>query len=212
MSSGTRAGSAAIARRAKEEIVRVLFGRQTKAVGGEAHSYSKLRAAYLGKVQEIHPDKHKYNQSTLSAESAKQQFNELQEAWNAYEKIVKATVSQSGNKDGEKIFEADFTMFGVGCSFSDNEREKALRDEITDQACRGWFSSGALSAASTSDNSSGTNPKMQVDVPIVDDDLFVSVDDNDNDATNEYVDSSKSVQHAKTSTRHLIPNLKIQNR
>ena len=45
--------------------------------------------------------------------------------------------------------EGNFTMFGVGCSFSDNDQEKDLRNEITDQACRGWFSAGAISSSST---------------------------------------------------------------
>ena len=39
----------------------------------------------------------------------------------------------------------DFTLFGVGCSFSDSPEERKLRDEIMDQACRGWLPSGALS-------------------------------------------------------------------
>lgn len=195
MSTGTRAGSAAIARRAKEEIVRVLFG--SKVLGGEAHSYPKLRAAYLGRVQEIHPDKHKHNESTLSAESAKQQFNELQEAWNAYEKVVK-TLSQTSN---DVKVEADFTLFGVGCSFSDSETERALRNEITDQACRGWFSSGALSAANSAD-SAGETPTLKVPVSLVDDDMFISIDD----AT--CGDPLDVDRRAKTSSRPLVGNLK----
>ena len=39
----------------------------------------------------------------------------------------------------------NFTMFGVGCSFSDSPTEQMHRTEIMDQASRGWFSSGQLS-------------------------------------------------------------------
>ena len=35
-------------------------------------------------------------------------------------------------------------MFGVGCSFDDSPEERDLRNDIMDQACRGWFSSGAI--------------------------------------------------------------------
>merc|ERR1719491_309440 len=67
-----------------------------------------------------------------------QPFVELVNAWEAYEKIAKPIRK---NKNAE---EANFTMFGVGCSFADSPSERDYRTKIMDQACRGWFSSGSL--------------------------------------------------------------------
>jgi len=35
-------------------------------------------------------------------------------------------------------------VFGVGCSFADTPEERIRRNEIMDQACRGWFTDGYL--------------------------------------------------------------------
>merc|ERR1712157_691350 len=88
--------------------------------------------------QRRHFDKH---QQRYSTEELKREFQELQSTWDRYEDLTKNMKVTSG--DGTA---ANFTQFGVGCSFSGNEEEKALRNEITDQACRGWFSSGLVSS------------------------------------------------------------------
>ncbi len=67
-------------------------------------------------------------------------FVELQDAWAAYDNMAKKMKGKSDNI----VVEDNFTMFGVGCSFSDNPSEQRMRAEIMDQACKGWFSSGQL--------------------------------------------------------------------
>ena len=42
--------------------------------------------------------------------------------------------------------EANFTMFGVGCSFADTEQERHYRNYIMDQASRGYFTTGEISS------------------------------------------------------------------
>jgi len=125
------------------------------------YSYTDLRRAYLKRLQVIHPDKANVNfidvdpdqvsnkqrcrkQARLirSKEELTKDFQELRSAWDRYEELSK-DMTKVIRGDGKR---ANFTEFGVGCSFSDNEKEKALRKEITDQACRGWFSSGLMSS------------------------------------------------------------------
>jgi curved DNA-binding protein CbpA len=144
------------------------------------YSYTELRKAYLRRVQHLHPDRY-HNQSLnpnkkVDRDQAKKKFVELQEAWSVYERYAKV-LKQSGDAD------ASFTMFGVGCSFSDNDRERDLRSEITDQACRGWFSSGVLhsglSEEAASDYQLPTAGQMDGVVrpsprtSLCDDDLFI---------------------------------------
>jgi hypothetical protein len=114
----------------------------------------------------------------MDRDQAKKKFVELQEAWSVYERYAKI-LKQSGDAD------ASFTMFGVGCSFSDNERERTLRAEITDQACRGWFCSGVLKSGVDDGDGVSTalpsyKPTLQGFVQpvaklpsLTDDDLFV---------------------------------------
>ena len=61
----------------------------------------------------------------------------LQDAWMDYETLAKVM-----KKVDNKGADASFTLFGVGCSFSDNDQERERRNEIMDQAGRGWFSAG----------------------------------------------------------------------
>ena len=61
-------------------------------------------------------------------------------------------------------------MFGVGCSFADSPEERAMRDAITDQACRGWFSAGSLEDGSSAAPTPNTEVKA---IPLCDNDLFV---------------------------------------
>eukprot|EP01083_Nonionella_stella_P192844 712635_1 len=138
-----------------------------------SYSYTDLRKAYFERVQLLHPDKMKFRnedemneklksptkqkiETLLSKEIEKigwketneaiqkskssrghEAFVELQEAWKNYNDIAKKMNDRDGPED-------NFTMFGVGCSFSDNPSEQLKRTEIMDQACRGWFSSGHL--------------------------------------------------------------------
>ena len=183
-SGGTRAARAATSRQVKQELVRLLFGKQYSRKGPEAHkmldysiySYSDLRKAYLGRIQEIHPDKARSNKdltATMTHESIKEEFHDLQNAWDKYEEMA-SEMKKVGDGDKE---DSNFTMFGVGCSFSDSEAERALRNEITDQACRGWFSSGEIAATSTfTSNSSASNGMRNAQTTsLLHDDMFEEV-------------------------------------
>ena len=70
-------------------------------------------------------------------------FVELQHAWDEYDQIAKTAMKSGGNNDS-RVVQEDFTMFGVGCSFSDNPAEQKRRAEIMDQASRGWFAAGQI--------------------------------------------------------------------
>jgi hypothetical protein len=192
---GTRAARAATSKKVKQELVHFLFKEQYIQTGPEKHrlldysmySYNDLRKAYLERLQVIHPDKQrsnaydnnnhnvqsKENNSNSNIES-KTEFQILQELWSKYDEMAKSMMKVSGG-DGEA---ANFTLFGVGCSFSDNEQERALRDEITDQACRGWFSSGLLGENNNEGTSRSKSKKdsiftKQNHTSLVDDSLFV---------------------------------------
>lgn len=195
----TRAASAASSLRAKQELVRLLFGPQYFRQGREAHkmldhsiyTHSQLKNAYLQRIQELHPDKRRHNQvavavvqpqqhqqrddsvaSTTRDDTNYDEFISLREAWSRYEEFAKALAKvDNGSR------EADFTMFGVGCSFSDNEAERDKRSEITDQACRGWFFAGELGAGETNTHEDDTTNKPK-EAPnqqssLLDDDMFV---------------------------------------
>lgn len=163
-------------RQNKQELVRLLFGPKYAGKGPHAHrmldssiySYSDLRKAYLERLQEIHPDKLKHQISRRNCNdnnaNLHSQFVELQNAWDKYEEVAKL-LQRVG-----KPQESNFTMFGVGCSFADSPQERARRDEITEQACRGWFSAGSL-AEGTSEIT-GQQGSHEA-VPLCDDDLFV---------------------------------------
>lgn len=173
----TRAGAAAFSLRAKQELVKRLFGPKLMRKGPESHrlldhsiyTYDDLRSAYLEQVKLLHPDKHNArNISVAEKDENKRQFVCLQEAWTKYEEIAKVTNRVSNGKDAA----ANFTMFGVGCSFSDSEDEKNMRANITDQACRGWFSAGAISHGNRNEKSGKFTAASQTTAPLVDDDLF----------------------------------------
>lgn len=188
ISEGTRAAGAAISRRVKQQLVRILFGNKCTRIGHEKldnsiYSYNDLKRAYLVRLHEIHPDKSKCkkNMDPKIAENSKKLFHELNEIWNKYEALKKF------NKGNE---EANFTMFGVGCSFSDNEKERLLRNQIMDQACRGWFSSGSLAATcSTSpSNNKGTMKTSKIKpVSLVDESMFEL-------ATDEFSEHSNKIK------------------
>lgn len=176
--SSTRAASAASSRLAKQKLVQSLFaGSKYSGKGREAHkrldhasySFEELRAAFLKRVHEIHPDKRRSTTET----KGHSEFVELQSAWAKYEKLAKMMI-----KVGSGSSDADFTLFGVGCSFSDSPEEQQKRSEIMDEACRGWFAAGAISetaAPAATDN--GPSDGRWKATPIVDDNLFVPISD-----------------------------------
>lgn len=150
----TRGGAAAKALGAKKTLVRLLFGGQNlltaqgrQAVAGKldpsTYSYGELRSAYLDKIKDLHPDT---NQSkSTNHQHLRMEFQSLQDAWSDYNSLATKMKRVDGGHE-----ESDFTMFGVGCSFSDSEQEREWRIEIMDQASRGWFSAGALPSKSES--------------------------------------------------------------
>lgn len=181
----TRAAAAASSGAAKREVVRLLFGKELSGKGPAAHrlldhsiySYTELKRAYLSRLQHLHPDKSHGIWESLSQnekEERKHEFVQLQDAWDRYEVFAK-TMKQV--EKGDKS-DASFTLFGVGCSFSDNEMEREMRAEITDQACRGWFSAGALEVGDRSDKDGRKQGKPSV-ISLVDDDMFTHVKDED---------------------------------
>jgi hypothetical protein len=181
MSTRVIAGSSS--HHVKQQVVKMLFGAKYSGQGPNAHrmldhsiySYSELKTAYLEEVHKLHPDKNCHI-SNHKKESAKRQFVELKEAWQRYEELAK-TMRRVEKGDNEA---SSFTMFGVGCSFSDNDEERAQRDAIMDQACRGWFSSGALGNGDDEvDQEEKTFTKQQVS--LCHDDYFVPHDESIND-------------------------------
>lgn len=207
-SGGARAARAATSKRVKQELVNFLFKEQYKQTGPEKHrlldysiySYNDLRKAYLERLQVIHPDKQRNVSSSTSSydnnnqndqsennknnnNNSKTEFQKLQDLWSKYDEMAKSMIKVAGG-DGEA---ANFTLFGVGCSFSDNEQERALRHEITDQACRGWFSSGLLGenddeSTGQSNNKKGDMFTKQHHTSLVDDSLFVETTSRDDKA------------------------------
>jgi hypothetical protein len=181
MSTRIIAGSSS--HRAKQQVVKLLFGAKYSGQGPSAHrmldhsiySYTDLKTAYLKAVHKLHPDKNNHIHNHKK-ESAKTKFVELKEAWQRYEELAKS-MRRVEKGDNEA---SSFTMFGVGCSFCDNDEERAQREEIMDQACRGWFSSGALGNGDDEvDREETTFTKQQVS--LCHDDYFVPHDDNMND-------------------------------
>lgn len=211
----TRGAMAATSRNVRQKLVDLLFREQYGKTGPEGHrrldfsiySYEDLRKAYLERLQVIHPDKVRhastndhYNNSTNQREALKNEFQELQSTWDQYEELSRNMTKVQG--DG---MEANFTKFGVGCSFSDSDEERALRSEITDQACRGWFSSGLLQAET--DHRTISMPKEK---PLVDESLFVSVTEEpsvpDSKHLDTRIDERRSSSHRRN-RRTLIPGI-----
>jgi hypothetical protein len=81
-----------------------------------------------------------------------ERFVDLKEAWDDYEKVGKLTKNRS-----DRDIQNNFTMFGVGCSFSDNPDEQRRRAEIMDQASRGWFSAGQIPEITKDDSKANSD-------------------------------------------------------
>jgi len=152
-----------ISKRTKQRLVEVLFGSTLRKKAPNAHrmldstyySHKELKAAYLKRLQEIHPDKqHPHNSSSKSSilvQDQRKAFVQLQEAWNDYDKFTKIVLRAQADSSGGKETISNFTKFGVGCSFSDSPEEREERDKIMNQASRGFFISGVLSQNHPSD-------------------------------------------------------------
>ena len=193
------------------------------------YSYEDLRRAYLKRLQVIHPDKiNAYSSSRTidvnrrqlftnqqehpknnadplySKEDLKREFQELQSTWNRYEELSKSMMKVI-HGDGAT---ANFTKFGVGCSFSDNEEERALRNEITDQACRGWFTSGLVSSGLSTENDGNrerdTTAKQN---PLIDDSMFVQAELCDNYESLGALRQETKTNRSRRDKRTLIPGI-----
>ena len=66
----------------------------------------------------------------------------------------------------------NFTMFGVGCSFSDTPIEREKRNEIMEQASKGWFPSASLSQSGEKSHEDH-HECTQSYTKLSDDDLFM---------------------------------------
>jgi hypothetical protein len=240
---GTRAANATFSLRAKEKLVKLLFGGTRnhplgsdnvstrsqvcpKLLDHAGYSYQDLKAAYYERIQQLHPDKQKslvheqqklnqrvHKKEPKAASSSKSsnttQFMELQEAWRDYEEFAKMM-----KKVGEA--DADFTLFGVGCSFSDSEVEREQRSKIMDQASRGWFAAGSITSSVIEDATSRTatanvnsfRTRLSID------DMFEAHDQNSNEksfSSGRADQTTKSEQALKSSLiAHLIPPHKRQ--
>lgn len=220
-SGTTRGATAAMTRDVKRNLVELLFrDKQHKRIDStilERYSYEDLRREYLKRLQVIHPDKINANAMELqsenkvetldplrSKEERKKEFQELQSTWDRYEELTKSMMKVV-HGDGAA---ANFTQFGVGCSFSDSEEERALRTEITDQACRGWFSSGLVSAGSNDDAKSKGDgrEKAQNRKSLIDDSIFVQ-DDLSNENTTASSNSETKADTDRRQRRTLIPGI-----
>jgi hypothetical protein len=194
----TRAATAIINSRSKQELVRLLFGHGSRMgpnshrnlVDHSSYSYNDLRKAYLERIQVLHPDKRRNEtllqttnafQSTISIDSdfSSEAFVQLQTAWENYDNAYKFIRQTNGTATDS--MESNFTMFGVGCSFSDTDAEKDARNEIMDQASRGWFTAGNVTSGEIDNNiddKSTMTPKPSS--PIIDQSDFISINDNVN--------------------------------
>jgi len=153
--------------------------------------YTKLKELYLDKLHRIHPDKHPTKQGHDA-------FVELQSAWEAY-----GCLSKSGRRIKGNCKEGSFTMFGVGCSFSDSPLEQDLRRDFTDQACQGFIPNIAIPQHTSS--KSTTSP-----ISLCDDGMFSTEEEEDHIIDTDakgFVASSDSVSSLSKSQRRTRKNL-----
>jgi hypothetical protein len=228
---------------------------KAKQLDSASYTYQELRAVYLQRLQQWHPDKHyhysyasnkndddennKSDPSSSSTDAAasgekmnslfgsadnyeerqlknKELFVELQEAWANYESAANLLKRVGGGSA-----DANFTMFGVGCSFADSEEERKIRDAITEQACRGWFRSGLLSSDDddisdndTSASSTTTMEDLEIssmieslrNIPLIDDSLFSEESTIHSDAS--YSETNKDKNGATTTSKKSLVDFK----
>ena len=194
-----------------------------------SYSYNELKMAYLKRIQDLHPDKYYHHttttttqqppQTSKSTNNMKQQsqtnpslnknkclleneieFRELQEAWTNYDTIMK----QSKKINCGNLLESNFTMFGVGCSFSDNPQERQYRTEIMDQAGRGWFSAGSIpQQTTTTTTDKQQQQKSFKQIRLTDDELFTI----DSSSLSSSSSSTDKQQTLKTRPKSLIDHM-----
>ena len=160
-------------------------------------------------------------------------FQQVQEAWKLYESFAKNSnqcllssskhkpsgneMTASTEQQSQTAFDANFTMFGVGCSFADNEQERQYRNYIMDQAARGYFTTGEISCPDDTTNQTDvTNHTTQYNndtqyqqrsftnntaaLPICNDDLFDA-----STSSNNVSSSSQKKRGTSSLVSHLIP-------
>mmetsp|Transcript_15527 Transcript_15527/g.39094 ORF Transcript_15527/g.39094 Transcript_15527/m.39094 type:complete len:283 (+) Transcript_15527:204-1052(+) len=226
-SGGTRGATAAMSRDVKRNLLKLLFQDKYSKLDPSNYTYEDLRKEYLKRLQVIHPDKINANSipvdrlqsesqenldnrdSPRSKDDLKKEFQELQNTWDRYEELSKSMMKVVQG-DGAT---ANFTQFGVGCSFSDNDEERALRNEITDQACRGWFSSGLVSSGTSVQTDERNNGNSKGNIAsnrksLIDDSMFVQAEASDTHDNNldalRHKTKSKPVRRQQ---RTLIPGI-----
>ena len=202
-----------------------------------SHSHAELRSAYLRKLQEIHPDKFAHRRSTTSGKSADEKgggesdrprrgegellggggesakirrramFAELRDAWSGYEEVAKR-MGRVVKGDG---MGANFTHFGVGCSFSDSPEETERRGDIMDQAGRGWFTSGLLAERAGEEEIPSRVASGGGDLKLCDDDLFVVDDGSYGDDDHRELKSrlSEDCVKKRSLVDHIIPKGRV---
>ena len=228
MSSGaSRAATAAISRDVKRNLAKLLFRHKYRSMDPtslERYSYKDLRREYLKRVQVIHPDKTNAHSIDInrrqfesrnnpehfdplrSKEELKKEFQELQSTWDRYEELSKSMMKVV-HGDGAT---SNFTQFGVGCSFSDSEEERALRTEITDQACRGWFTSGLVSSGISTENDGQCNNRDQNSSnqkSLIDDSMFVQIELGDEYKKSSALSRETKANNVRRQQRTLIPGI-----
>lgn len=213
-----------MSRDVKRNLLKLLFRDKYSKLDPSSYTYEDLRKEYLKRLQVIHPDKINANsmdvdrleserqenlEAPRSKDDLKKEFQELQSTWDRYEELSKSMMKVVQG-DGAT---ANFTQFGVGCSFSDNDEERALRNEITDQACRGWFSSGLVDSGISAKNDERDNGNSKGKIAstrksLIDDSMFVQAEssdthDNNSDALGHKTKSKPVRRQQKT----LIPGI-----
>ena len=199
----TRAGAAALALRAKQNLLRLLITKNDapmRALDHSRYSYADLRSAYLEQIQRLHPDKVNARvASTVDANissETKEAFVELREAWDRYEQIARTMKRTGKNYDSSC---GGFTKFGVGCSFSDNAEERDSRAKIMDQASRGWFSAGEISERGDIGVREEKRPTQAL--PLACSDMFVQSSDDSNNVPADRRSKPSLVSHPYTNKR-----------
>jgi hypothetical protein len=204
-----------------------------------SYTYEQLRKAYIEKIQLLHPDKYQSREfrnmereeqtsvyfherkpwdeieptTWLNTQDAMKQKNprdkqqafvDLKDAWDEYDKIAKVMKKGIGRET-----QSNFTMFGVGCSFSDSPDEQQKRAEIMDQACRGWFSAGQLPATITNGNDE-TSGNKEMTSCVSDSKRRNSSPDGESFAVTDCTEISSSPGESASRRRSLIDHLIVK--
>ena len=85
---------------------------------------AEVRSRYLAAALRLHPD------HNAADPGAADKMMELQDAWQRYKSACR-------HEDAQLL--GGFAAFGVGCSFSDDDEERAARAEVMEAASRGYL-------------------------------------------------------------------------